>query len=197
MLRTLLREGTRVQHARAEAALPLLDPMLTRERYVRCLAALHALQAPLERRLAACADWSELGIAAAERWRAARIVDDLRALGASPLPAVASGADLPDLATRGRALGARYVLEGATLGGRVVARHLATTLALTPTRGASFFAGHGERTGAMWREFERALDHAALGWCEPADVLAGARDTFDAFTRWLGAASRAPLASVA
>ena len=49
-------------------------------------------------------------------------------------------------------LGAMYVMEGSTLGGRFLARHVETVLGLAPGRGDAYFQGHGEATGALWRE---------------------------------------------
>lgn len=64
------------------------------------------------------------------------------------------------------ALGALYVLEGASLGGRVIARHVADALALTPDTGLAFFCGYGDATGEMWRRFGAALE----AWVARADL---------------------------
>lgn len=52
-------------------------------------------------------------------------------------------------------VGVCYVLRGASLGGKVIARHLALTLGLTASHGAAFFAAGEE--GGTWREW---LQHA-------------------------------------
>ena len=54
-------------------------------------------------------------------------------------------------------LGVIYVLEGSTLGGRLIARHVEPTLGLTDGHGSSYFRGHGEATGALWRETVDAI----------------------------------------
>ncbi|MGV8899401.1 MAG: biliverdin-producing heme oxygenase [Burkholderiaceae bacterium] len=69
----------------------------------------------------------------------------------SPLRPVA--AVVPDGV--GALIGMLYVIEGATLGGQVIARYLYETLALTPSTGASFFNGYGNdlTTQRRWQEF--------------------------------------------
>ena len=51
-----------------------------------------------------------------------------------------SADDLPDLQGVQEALGCLYVVEGSTLGGQVIARHLRQTLGVDPRCGGSFFA---------------------------------------------------------
>ena len=51
--------------------------------------------------------------------------------------------DLPLVETFAQTLGCPYVLEGATLGGQVVGRHLRENLNLSPENGAAFFNSYG------------------------------------------------------
>ena len=44
-------------------------------------------------------------------------------------------------------LGAMYVMEGSTLGGQLIARHVELVLGLTAGQGNAHFRGHNERTG--------------------------------------------------
>ena len=56
--------------------------------------------------------------------------------------------DLSDLA------GALYAIEGATLGGQVISRHIqAGWLRVTAEHGGRFFHGYGEQTTSRWNEF--------------------------------------------
>jgi heme oxygenase len=81
-------------------------------------------------------------------------------------------------------MGALYVLEGSTLGGRVIGRHIAATHGLTG-EGLAYYAGHGTRTGAMWSAFRARLDGFDG---EGEAVVAAANETFDAMRVWLTAA---------
>ena len=188
MIHALLKDGTRAQHARAEASLPLLDPALTRADYARVVTALHGFHAPLERELAAV-PWARLDLDWDARRKTPLLARDLRALRRTSGDVVALPAcdRLPDASTLARALGCAYVLEGATLGGQLVRRHLARTLGLGPDTGAAYYHAYGDDVGPMWRAFLAGLAVAvARDGCPPDEVLAGARDTFDALADWLG-----------
>lgn len=173
-----LKQETAPAHRRLEALLQL-DGELTRERYVEVLQGFAAFLVPWERQLAATlpAAWRPFFDA---RRRAGRLDHDLQALGAAPAPPRA--VPLPDTATLGGALGSIYVIEGSTLGARVIGPRLQARLGLTPEHGASWFAGHGDRTGAMWREFRLALGELPPGpaWDEAA---CAAGQTFGALIR--------------
>jgi heme oxygenase len=74
-------------------------------------------------------------------------------------------------------------MEGATLGGQVIARVLADASWL-PAGGLGFFTPYGPRTGAMWREFgDFARATAAVTGDEP--VIDGALAWFDVIQAWL------------
>lgn len=100
---------------------------------------------------------------------------DLAVHGLAP-PAVAP--DLlspPDLNTT---LGGIYVLEGSTLGGRVVARRLRKHLG-DPLPGATFLDFHGDQAAAHWKRLGLVLDGlAADGLIDPDGVIAGACAVF-------------------
>ena len=93
-----------------------------------------------------------------------------------PIPPASEGLPVADLSA---ALGGLYVLEGATLGGRVIARHLRRYLGdVIPEGGLLDF--HGEATSAVWKAFGAALDAlAANGLIDPDRTLAGALRAFE------------------
>jgi heme oxygenase (biliverdin-IX-beta and delta-forming) len=197
MIHDLLRTRTREHHARAEASLPLMDPALTRADYVRVLEALHGFHAPLEAALSHL-PWTRLGLDWDARRKTPLLARDLRALGHSPHAiAELSVCDvLPDTSSMARALGAAYVLEGATLGGQLVRRHLHRTLGLGPDGGAAYYSAYDDRVGPMWRAFLAALATAVeRDGCPPDELVAGARDTFDALAGWLAVALPMPACS--
>ena len=92
--------------------------------------------------------------------------------------------DLPCLATKDRLLGARYVIEGSTLGGRELARGLDALLGPGRVEGRRFFNGHGAETGPNWRRFVSELEtrHNNASW---AAALEASCETFLAFEAWL------------
>jgi heme oxygenase (biliverdin-IX-beta and delta-forming) len=106
---------------------------------------------------------------------------DLAALGIEPIPAPRLEAALLDLHRR---IGWAYVLEGATLGGRVLYRSLAPRWSLDAAHGAAYLNGHGERTGAMWNGFVAQLDALPLDEEQREACVAGAQDAFARLEAW-------------
>lgn len=146
-----LRAATRMQHDRIERLLALDTPMAL-PRYAAIVAGFHhflqgweaELHAALPARLH---DWLDA------RRRAGLAARDLAFLGVAPLPAP-PGRCLPECSLPA-AFGSLYVIEGSALGGRVITPRLQHHLGLEPGRGASYFHGYGEDTGAMWRDFRQ------------------------------------------
>jgi heme oxygenase len=86
--------------------------------------------------------------------------------------------------TFAHALGAFYVIEGATLGGRLILRDLEPHLGAT-IAGASSFGGRGEAVGPMWQSFRVALDQFSPAQPQLCtDVVTGAERTFRAMLVW-------------
>jgi heme oxygenase len=122
------------------------------------------------------------------RRRAHLYAADLRALGA------AEGDDrppLPEVRDTDQALGRMYVLEGATLGGTFIDRHLAALPALAGVR-LRAFSPYGAETGAMWQAFRRTTRAHASDGGDADRVVHAACDTFTALARWIGARPARP-----
>jgi heme oxygenase len=60
------------------------------------------------------------------------------------------------------ALGIMYVLEGSTLGGRILYKQVHEKLGCDQNSGASYFAGYGAQTGIMWTTFIATLSQQAV-----------------------------------
>ena len=59
----------------------------------------------------------------------------------------------PDIKNLGDLVGMLYVIEGSTLGGQLISKHLTTNLGITPKTGGRFFGGYGENTAHFWADF--------------------------------------------
>ena len=154
--------------------------MATLAGYRAILARLHAFHAAWEPHVAApLADPAFFD----PRRRLARLADDLRHLGLSP-PALPPPA-LPALATEAAALGSMYVVEGSTLGGRLIARHVADTLQLRPDAGLSYYHGHGAGSGRAWQTFCTRLNARVRPGAGSDAALAAALGTFRCFTTFV------------
>ena len=197
-----LRDETRPEHEATEATLPLTAPGLTLETYRRALERMLPVVESWEQWAAAHAPAREQRLLAARR-RGHLLREDLRALGGEasgtgtsadegagePIDwdAVVTGAAREQATQGGEAeeafvpgfLGAMYVMEGSTLGGRYIARHVEEALGLLPGRGNAYFQGHGEKTGSMWREVTAVLGEVPEEFAPV--VISAARRAFRAF----------------
>jgi heme oxygenase len=169
-----LRSATRDLHDGLEARLDVFarvaDPLRRREMVGRFLAFYRPAEAALARLLA-----NEPGLEFDARRKAPALERDMTALQASP------PADAPLAPPTGRceALGFLYVLEGSTLGGRVIDKQLRLR-GLSP-EGLSFFQGYGEATGARWKAFCAVLERAD----DKAAAARGARSAFAQMETWM------------
>ncbi|GGR19484.1 heme oxygenase [Deinococcus ruber] len=154
--------------------MPVMQPTLTTADYAQLLSHLHAVVHPLEAQLLTLGLPNVFDLQ--RRTKAALLRRDLTWFPAVPtLPSVPA-----TLAGVAEGLGALYVLEGATLGGQVISRHLHHTLGLTPERGGAYFFGYGSSTRQMWQTFSHAMNQ----WVPQDDqlrVIAGAHSTFQLF----------------
>jgi heme oxygenase len=117
----------------------------------------------------------------APRRRAYLLAADLTSLQISDLDSLPRCPRIP-LKDRCMALGSIYVMEGSSLGGRVILRNVERSLGDTGKDASKYFAGYGERTGIMWREFLVRLEDTS-----PRDrelVSLGALATFESFAAW-------------
>ena len=183
-----LREGTRQAHMRIEGALTLLSPRLSKAEYLRVLEAFYGFYAELEPRIAAEAGEHRDALKLEIRGKLALLALDLGGLGrrVDQIDALPRCTSVPEIRTASQALGALYVLEGATLGGQVIARSLQAVLGISATSGAAFFNGYGGETRPMWKSFCDYVDRAP--GIETDMAVATAIDTFETLRVWLGAA---------
>ena len=175
-----LRHETLTEHRALENSLNLMDQSLSVVGYVSTLQRFHSFVGQWEMKAAqACP--LHLTTFFEQRWRAHRISDDLRFFGAELLK------DLPQLPAPAKAAGfwgSMYVMEGSTLGGQLISRHLETVLGLQNGEGYSYFLGYGPDTGAKWKEFCKILSRETED-LDPQQVVAAARLTFQRFHAWL------------
>ncbi|MBX3619626.1 MAG: biliverdin-producing heme oxygenase [Rhizobacter sp.] len=176
-----LRARTRAEHAQIEALLRLTEPM-SLARYAGIVGGFHEFLLRWEPRLAAALpphlrDWCDA------RRRSAFAADDLQHLHRRTPAATAEAAHAAveslGLSDTASALGSMYVIEGSALGGQVIEPLLHRHLGPTAERGARYFHGHGEATGAMWRDF-RSVIARELGSSDAAvhQACSAARRTF-------------------
>jgi heme oxygenase len=176
-----VREVTKPAHIALEGALGLLDENLALPAYERVLKLFYGFWRSWEPQMACLLkDEALLG----PRRRLHLLAADLVALGVTvqALDALAPCPPTP-LQDDVEALGSLYVMEGSTLGGRVIRRNVERVLGDKGRAGCSYFNGYGERTGAMWLSFLDRLDKVPLANAER--TAAGALATFEHLGCWI------------
>lgn len=184
MIMQRLRAETAALHTRVEA---ILDPdarFATRTAYVDLLHLLH----PFYRRCEAVLSklpWHEIGFDLDARRKSHLLAADLRSLGSTVSEAKVD-AECPICIDLASGLGTMYVLEGATLGGRILRKQLRERFDIDASNGGSFYEGYGAETERLWKEF----GSAAEGYCGESpqrcdSAAAAATATFTAIGRLL------------
>lgn len=180
-LRERLRGETRREHEQLEQQLDLVRPDLTIAQYRETLERFYGFYAGWEPQAAPLLELFQPGFYEPRR-KLPLLLSDLRALGSDPV-ALPVCTDLPHLAPGASVVGSAYVIEGSTLGGQIISRHLAQTLHLSGD-GTRFFQSYGELTGTRWRAFLALVEGIALP-AEQDAAVASASATFHAVARWM------------
>jgi heme oxygenase len=180
-----LREATRTHHDAVERSVDLIESCRSLEGYRRLLGRFLGFYEPAEARLA---PWLEGlgGIDFAARRKSRLLARDLAVLGVDPATfgSLPRCRELPELTGRAQALGCMYVLEGATLGGQYIAKHVNSALGLTAGDGCSFFHSYGDDVWPMWKAFRAVLAEQAVDDAHEWAITELARQTFASFERW-------------
>ena len=177
-----LRTETEPQHKSLEDALALMDAGLTLAHYQTLLQRFHAFWC----------DWQPLahgllraeGDLLTERDRTPLLAQDLAFFGLPHL--IPAERPMPVLADADAALGSLYVMEGSTLGGQVIARHLERHLGLTDGNGYRYFQGYGPRNGPMWAAMRAKLALVPAESTAADRAVAAAAETFSLLRQRLG-----------
>lgn len=184
----LLKEATSSRHAAIERQWPLLDPSLSIASYHRFIQDVFGFYVSLEFELLAAVSCSTVDFDYAPRQKTPRLRQDLLALGdtETTIAALPRCERLPSLTNAAQRWGCLYVIEGATLGGQIITKHLHRNLGLSANSGASFFNGYGTQTSVQWKAFCAVVP--VYGEASAGDrdaMLSGANQTFDALSEWL------------
>jgi heme oxygenase (biliverdin-IX-beta and delta-forming) len=177
-----LRRETTADHRAVEGSLTVLMAQeLDQDSYVSCLRRMHGVVAAWEERSAANSPpW--LRSLLAGRQRRILLENDLAWFGVVDLDGKRPA--LPKMNDEASLLGAMYVIEGSTFGGRLIARHVECVLKMSGGQGNAYFRGHNERTGTMWQEFCDVLRNK-IPDTETTSVISGAKAMFQVFGSWM------------
>lgn len=193
-----LKQDTAEIHQRVESQLRFLRPDFTLSQYREVLLQFLGFYRSCEDRLQAATVGTELESFVCERLKSPSLEQDLALLGcgAEAIDRAPRPLDLPNLPTSVASLGMMYVLEGATLGGAIIERHLRQHFgwgghvdAHPPTTETDkqplhFFGLYGAQVGQRWRAFVALTESQASERNSPL-ILESACHTFTSFERWL------------
>jgi len=181
-----LRAVTRQAHDALEDSLGLLDERLSLDAYKSVLERFYGFWRGWEPQAGALLQDEAFS---GPRRRLHLLADDLAALGTAAhaletLPLC----PLTTLRDAVEALGSFYVMEGSTLGGRLIRRNVERCLGSDGRAGCSYFNGYGVETGSMWRSLLARVDAAPTADAER--MGRGAVATFEHLGRWLTTETR-------
>jgi len=179
-----MRGALRPYHDRIEQTVDLMHPAITRDDYRAFLVRTLGFIEPCEAALRRARGTPPADLAA--RWKTELLRTNLAALGIEPSAnaSFALPADLPHLDRWPDALGYLYVIEGSTLGGQVLLRHLARHLALADAESV-FLRGYDREVGGMWKALLAQLTAAlSSSAANESAIVETARQTFVTLEAW-------------
>ncbi|MEB0090735.1 biliverdin-producing heme oxygenase [Pseudomonas sp. CCI1.2] len=178
-----LRAATSHLHRRLDARLPFFTTDIAV--YRRIMQAYYGFYLPFEALLAEPAS-NIPGMGWAQRLKTPTLKQDLLALGLTDaqIAALPLCQNLPVVETHAQALGALYVVEGATLGGQALRPIIKAKVGVEFATGGAFMDVYGVETRHLWQVFLACLScvHEAE---DIAQTVAVAQQTFICFEGWL------------
>ena len=76
------------------------------------------------------------------------------------------------------AFGGMYVLEGSTLGGQIISKHLSKVLGNEVAGKTTYLSAYAKQTGSMWKSFLQLLCDAGTTTCNEDEIIDSAVNTF-------------------
>jgi len=181
MILAKLKEATREQHENLESTVNVMDQMFSLTDYKYLLCKFYRFYSAMEPKVFKL-DWATVSLNIDERRKLPKLERDLEFLQVwDEAQGLAKWEALPALDNLAEGFGSLYVMEGATLGGQIINRHLKEHLSISPESGGAFFNGYGEQTGPMWKEFVRITNEFAAASENDEVMINNARETFDSF----------------
>jgi len=189
-LRERIKKLTRPFHKEAELAFYpriLLEGTIEPAQYANYLFILKAMHTVWEKKCFSFSEWEKTGIDVRVRSRLPQLQKDLSLLG-SEFPDSLKGVE-PEWIPRtfAESVGLMYVLEGSTLGGRILSVKIPSLFAgHVAAKCVHYFSGYGEKNEEMWSGFCDFL--VSFGQSHPdleSEVISGACMSFMAMRRAL------------
>jgi len=171
-------------HLDAARYVRILDGDATLTDDARCLRAMRGFHAPIEDILASGGALDAAGFDAAARRNTDLLDRDLCAISPCAIATPRCGA-LPETGTLAGRIRIAHVIEGSTLGSKLIVARLPLALAGLRGTATSLLEGYGPATGARWRSFGAIVERVITTPEVEAEAIGGARQTFIRLIDWL------------
>ena len=188
MISEKLKTSTAENHRIVEESglmAPILNRTITKESYARILKKFYGFFHPLEITINTFSELTDYLPDFSERRKSEALIDDLKKIELQHEIEFSLCNNLPTLTHLSHAFGCLYVMEGSTLGGKMISRILNDTLNIDEASGAKFFTGYGPATGTKWNTFREALSKYSAETNDDELVVEAANDTFLKFKQWI------------
>lgn len=177
---TQLKSQTAHQHQQTEELVDIMREDFSPADYKKLLTRFYAFYKSFEPKMFDALRENPIDFDYENRQNTPKLFRDLESLGMSEaeISEIEDFDDLPALDSKEKIFGALYVVEGSTLGGQVISRHLKEKFGFDESGGSAFFSGYGKETGAMWKIFRDAITNFSGGDANRGEVIGAANDTF-------------------
>jgi heme oxygenase (biliverdin-IX-beta and delta-forming) len=177
-----LKARTAHQHQQTEDRVDLMRDDFSLEDYKNLLKRFYVFYKSFDEKLRESLKENPFDFYGEERFNTPRLIADLKSLEMSDgeISEIGTFDDLPALDSIEKTFGSLYVIEGSTLGGQVISRHLKEKFGFDESSGAAFFSGYGKDTGKMWNGFREAITEFADGdGVNREEIIKAANETFE------------------
>lgn len=178
-----LKSHTSVAHQELEKlTIPRIKQATDKEAYLSVLKLFYGFFHPLEIEVSKHVDPTLLPDYE-ERRKSTALLSDINYLSGTQDPLKLCD-DLPVISNSRQAIGALYVMEGSTLGGKIIKSILIKNLGADGSKGFDFFGGYGDDTESKWNVFKQTVNEKFSDPATHDEILTAANDTFKKFKRW-------------
>ncbi|MBS1687580.1 MAG: biliverdin-producing heme oxygenase [Bacteroidetes bacterium] len=181
-----LRAETKEAHQILEkTTIPLIKNATNKNEYIRLLSIFYSFYMAIEMQLDLYLD-DEIIPAYTKRRKAASILNDIHYFAPHyPVPGLCCS--IPSITNQYEAIGVLYVLEGSTLGGKIISKMLKSNLLLEQDAGIRFFSGYGDDNERMWSLFINHINGLPFSPAQQQEAAESAKNTFLLFRQWIEA----------
>lgn len=179
-----LRNTTALPHKNLESlplSVAIVSPAVTVQQYGGYLAVMHDVVKDAEDNIYPLLKDVIPNVEA--RYKAAYMVQDLAVSGIGGKNAFTPVFSVRQNISPAFALGIMYVVEGSSLGGRMILKNIEQALGFNPDNGARYFAGYGNHTGSYWKSFLSSMAKFEEDNACGDEIIAGATFAFNAISK--------------